>query len=423
MNRALSVFARPIPYHKELRNITGSVLSAILMQQLEFRFDGTGDGFYKFMQPCQHKAYREGDSWEEELNFSVGEFRTAFDRIGIRYKSKREYSVALAKGEVFGEDNKYMYCSYHDKIKGLTFYFRNHQKVAEQVEVLTHGEPIYVTKQKKSTEMKNPDSRKLKIVSYVAEESSDHLYTENTSENNYLENTYIEEHVQLFQEVSELVPDEIDWDSIKLLNNTEEQNHNLSFTPEEPPETLIENEITHEDKIPAPVAASFDKSEQSNYQLIESVESLPLMPGSKRLILPWENPGRSRNDLYKWDFAEWLYTSHLKQCSTFTKDGFRKNKNRVRNYLLKAHSDATRLETLANFWNEFVTNLTPVVTFSQSPLESFLTRCGDELRRIVLRNNFTQAEIQNIAECWEAANKDEELVIMMMERSGLIDDF
>ncbi|MDF2614078.1 MAG: hypothetical protein K0S71_1864 [Clostridia bacterium] len=62
---------------------------------------------------------KEGDNWSEELGFSPTEFRTAFAKIGIVYRSKKAFKASsdLFKG-------KY-YASYYDRIKGLTYYLRN----------------------------------------------------------------------------------------------------------------------------------------------------------------------------------------------------------------------------------------------------------------------------------------------------------
>lgn len=157
-NRTLSIIATPcIPYRKELRQVAGSVTGSILMLQLDYWFSKYPNGFYKFLAKTpKHPDYRDGDSWTEELGFSEAEFRTAFDQIGVRHPSKSAYKkavnhFAVANGEKF-------YCSYHDKQLGLTWYFRNHQKVDEIIEVIFETEvpesqkrPFTVTKESSST--------------------------------------------------------------------------------------------------------------------------------------------------------------------------------------------------------------------------------------------------------------------------------
>lgn len=120
MNRILAITRNTIPYVKELRQFVDSVAGCILMQQLDYWFERYPDGFYKFQSPTEHPQYKPEQSWTEELGFSKEEFRTAFDKIGIRYKSKSEHRSATDKFQ-----GKF-YCSYHDRSQGLTYYFRNH---------------------------------------------------------------------------------------------------------------------------------------------------------------------------------------------------------------------------------------------------------------------------------------------------------
>ncbi len=120
-NRILHLTRNTIPYVKELHAIAGGVLGCLVMQQLDYWFENHSEGFYKFLLPSDHPAYKIGDSWTEELGMSVDEFRTAFDKIGIRYKSKSEFDKAVDKFQ-----GKF-YCSYVDRRSNLTFYFRNHE--------------------------------------------------------------------------------------------------------------------------------------------------------------------------------------------------------------------------------------------------------------------------------------------------------
>jgi hypothetical protein len=121
-------FKRSIPYFKELRKIAGSATASILMSQLEYWFEDNPEGFYKFLEPPPegHPAYNPGDSWCEELAFSKEEFRTAFDRIGIRYASKTQFFSANPE-DIFisNRGDEKFYCSYFDKVRGTTHYFRN----------------------------------------------------------------------------------------------------------------------------------------------------------------------------------------------------------------------------------------------------------------------------------------------------------
>ena len=108
MFRLLPFLQNKIPYVKELRPITGSVTSCILMMQLDYWFllEVKGKfpyykGFYKFMEPCNHPMYKEGDSWREELEFSSKEFRNAFDHIAVRHTSKNAIYTSLQAKQSF----------------------------------------------------------------------------------------------------------------------------------------------------------------------------------------------------------------------------------------------------------------------------------------------------------------------------------
>ena len=121
-NKTLAITRSCIPYFKELRILTGSVTATILMQQLDYWFSKQdGEPFYKFKAPCENEYYKSGDSFTEELGFSIEEFTTAFSKIGIAYKSKTEFENEVDKFKGM------FYCSYFDRKEGLTFYFRNHE--------------------------------------------------------------------------------------------------------------------------------------------------------------------------------------------------------------------------------------------------------------------------------------------------------
>lgn len=132
-NRILHLTRNTIPYVKELHSIAGGVLGCLVMQQLDYWFESHPQGFYKFLEPSDHPAYKDGDSWTEELGMSRHEFRTAFDKIGIRYKSKSDFDKAVDKFQGL------FYCSYVDRRSNLTYYFRNHDLLdAALKELLTN---------------------------------------------------------------------------------------------------------------------------------------------------------------------------------------------------------------------------------------------------------------------------------------------
>lgn len=118
-----------IAYRKELRTITGSISAAILWERLNSKFKKNPEGFWKFAAPCDHRLYKAGQSWTEELGFSIYEFRTTFSKIGIAYKSKQRFEDA--KTPFIKNGKEYAFISYHDRKESLTYYRANTKLIAE----------------------------------------------------------------------------------------------------------------------------------------------------------------------------------------------------------------------------------------------------------------------------------------------------
>jgi len=137
-----------IQYTPSLMKRLGSDRSAILFERLEYWFKRYSSGFYKFVTACQHPCYRDGDSWEEELGFSRTIFNHAFDRIGIRYKSKTDFESHQDpfKGKYFA--------MYMDRQSHRTFFVRNHravQALSNHVKSSDHPVATIFTPQKPSS--------------------------------------------------------------------------------------------------------------------------------------------------------------------------------------------------------------------------------------------------------------------------------
>jgi len=116
-------------------------ISTELFGRLEYRFntyppDKCPNGFYKFITPCTHRLYRKGDSWTEELNVDRKTFAKAFDKIGVRYKSKSDYIAAceaLGNGLFKGKP----YASYYERPTHMMFFIKNpcwwdHQEILKK---------------------------------------------------------------------------------------------------------------------------------------------------------------------------------------------------------------------------------------------------------------------------------------------------
>jgi hypothetical protein len=121
-------------YRPELRPLAGGTPGMILLSRLEYWSDRHPEGFYKFQAPApRHSRYRKGDSWIEETGLTLDEQRTAFDRFGIRYRSKTEMRAAEQAGQLFGAEGQALYASYFDRSESLTFYLRNHDEMERRL--------------------------------------------------------------------------------------------------------------------------------------------------------------------------------------------------------------------------------------------------------------------------------------------------
>lgn len=67
-----------ILYRPQFNSFTGSPLATLLLSQIAYWWDKSGaKPFYKFKEPCNHKMYKKGDSWCEELGFTRRLFDSA----------------------------------------------------------------------------------------------------------------------------------------------------------------------------------------------------------------------------------------------------------------------------------------------------------------------------------------------------------
>ncbi len=250
-----------IPYRKSLRKHVGSIAATILIQQLDFHFADYPDGIYKFLAPTPgHPDYREGDSWVEELAFSEKEFRAAFDQLGVRHTSKTAYLQADNPFINEQGEEKY-YCSYHDKQKGLTWYFRNHDKVDDLIEQLikidapkaskrptskestvTAQRESTVTAQRSSTVTAQRESTvddlwepcNLPLGSYVtAQRSSTFIYKENTKNTNKEEDppTSQGENLGAVENGTAIVRRSLSEEEYEILRQAQNLSYNPSIAP------------------------------------------------------------------------------------------------------------------------------------------------------------------------------------------------
>jgi hypothetical protein len=112
-----------IKFTPEINKIIGCPRATLIFGFLEHWSTKMSEGFYKFIEPCNHPLYRKGDSWTEELNCDSKSFAKSFQKIGVRYRSRSEFEKAQDKFQ--GK----LYLSYYDRHKNQTFFIRNDEAV------------------------------------------------------------------------------------------------------------------------------------------------------------------------------------------------------------------------------------------------------------------------------------------------------
>lgn len=119
-----------IKYNPALVAEFGSQNAVLLFDKLEYWFSKKADQFYKFIEPCAHPLCKKGDTWSEELGFSKKVFKTAFDKIGMRYISKTAFEKETDpfKGKLFAY--------YQDRQTKKTIFVRNNQLLKQLYEKL-----------------------------------------------------------------------------------------------------------------------------------------------------------------------------------------------------------------------------------------------------------------------------------------------
>lgn len=110
-----------IPYRPSLAKVTGSITSAVLLQQICYWHKKVGRAFYKFKSPNKNLLYRVGDSWIEELGMGMRQFMNARDTIGTLYNTEKEVRDALLSKT----DLKHCVIYFVDKKSNLTWYYLN----------------------------------------------------------------------------------------------------------------------------------------------------------------------------------------------------------------------------------------------------------------------------------------------------------
>lgn len=109
-----------VPYLSFLNAYTGSPTASILLMRCLYWMEKKDAPFYKFLKPCEHPFYREGDSFVEELGFSTGVLDGAMKKICTKIKFGHRY-LLLECGYLLKYSNSY----------NQTFFVVNYPKLAQ----------------------------------------------------------------------------------------------------------------------------------------------------------------------------------------------------------------------------------------------------------------------------------------------------
>ncbi len=126
-------------YRPILKKLVKTTNGAIFLSQaIYWSGKNNHEWFYKFNGKCEHQSYKSGDSWEEELGFSIKEFKTVKknivftvgNKVKEEYKNKfgDDWEVELSKKI----DNSYI-ISYQTPNR-LTYYKVNIKKINDELE-------------------------------------------------------------------------------------------------------------------------------------------------------------------------------------------------------------------------------------------------------------------------------------------------
>jgi hypothetical protein len=159
---------------------SGDEKMCLLMAQCEYWFGLYPDGFYKFMSPAigDIRAYREGDSWTEEMGMSDTKIANALKPICTPYPSYTAY-----KNEAGDKFKGKFYCSYYHKPSHQTQYLRNHDITNAALKSLSLEERSDIFREKHSSKLGNDK----KVISGDTETGcpeiieAEVVYTENTT--------------------------------------------------------------------------------------------------------------------------------------------------------------------------------------------------------------------------------------------------
>src|SRR6267142_6072928 len=109
-----------------LKNQYGSN-GALIWGELDYWSKKYPQSFWKFIEPCDHREYREGDSFQEKLGFNRKTFLRNYKKFGTCYASRTAYEIAIQeKGLSEAFDGK-EWIKIYDRKNNKTYFLRDHE--------------------------------------------------------------------------------------------------------------------------------------------------------------------------------------------------------------------------------------------------------------------------------------------------------
>lgn len=172
-----------VPMRISLREVTGTINSAILFQQACFNLNRSSrEGcFWKFNTPRpDNPRYKLGDSWEEETGLSRSQFESARKIIATEAKTRGEIQDFLKRDEM-----NYCFVYYNDAYN-ITWWYYNEKagnKVIEASAKISRAKALAIAESKGLDNLVDPLNAEIKPASSM-QETSIPYNPENTTKNN-----------------------------------------------------------------------------------------------------------------------------------------------------------------------------------------------------------------------------------------------
>jgi hypothetical protein len=112
---------RILTYRPSLKPLGKSIIGTMLLSQIIYWDDKCGGEFYKFMSPCDHPKYKEGESWEEDFEESWDVLSKALNGFAVKKSKKNKEKY----GDTYKEVLEQALVTYYTDNERITYYTLN----------------------------------------------------------------------------------------------------------------------------------------------------------------------------------------------------------------------------------------------------------------------------------------------------------